>query len=367
EGERGALQEEGKRLGTELESWKLKAREQLSLAQELARRLAFSEEAAASAESAALLERARLESLRERWEADKNALLQEKESLSSSLAEWKGKAAEHAERSSELERRLIAGEEDSQSAQRAAQDGSARIEAQRRAWEEEKSALIEERRRILSEMEGWRLKTREHLARSLGLEKEVEATQEAAKLAESAAQLEHAQLETLRELWEQEKAALLPTLEHWRAQAAQKTKRALELEERLAAAEEEKSRLQGLSEAKGVRIESDRAALLQETRSLREELDAWRSRLQEQTSRSLEMERKLTAAQEAALHAESSAQRHQERHASLETQWAGEIGRLLKELRESQDKARSQFDLILGLEKRLNEAPSPPKPPRGKK
>ena len=69
----------------------------------------------------------------------------------------------------------------------------------------------------------------------------------------------------------------------------------------------------------------------------------------------MEIERKLGAAGRPST--PSSAQRHQNATPPL-AMGAGD-GRLLQELRQSQDKTRSQFDLIVDLEKRLNEAVCP--------
>ena len=107
------------------------------------------------------------------------------------------------------ETKLARAEEEAAQAKRPLEAKTARLEAQRQAWEAEKASLLQEQARLAAENERWRAKAQDHSTRSQELAHRLADADKAAELARSAAQIEHAQAERLREIWEADKKLLL--------------------------------------------------------------------------------------------------------------------------------------------------------------
>lgn len=251
-------------LTQELESWRRRARE-------AAPRVAELERALAEAEAAQQQQRAGHDRLTIVIESERAAWKSERESLSIEAASWRERAVNQVNEILSLKEAAATADEEARHAR-------AQTEQQRALYEQAKSALESERASaqeagralavceetlsharaqkaaLEAELAESRTKTRECLPRLAELEKSLAASEET----ESAVARTLGRLEEERRAWQREREIISTELVSERAKAADQVVKLLELEKRLAAAEETERRIEGAGQRLAARFDEQR-------------------------------------------------------------------------------------------------------------
>lgn len=239
-------------LANETASWRQRFEAALAKSQDEARGAAVLEEALAQARRACELQAGMIEERRLGWEEEKKVLLAE-------LSEWKEKLADGLDEAAALEKRAAAGEA-------AAKQESARAQA-----------LEEQRARLETELAGARQKAAENLPRLLQLEKGLTQAEEA----ESAMERHLARFEVQKDSWDRERERFFAEIAAAREEGTKALPRLLELDRRLAIAEEALTQAGAAAERQSARFseqsrgwERERAELVVQVERLKVNLPA---------------------------------------------------------------------------------------------
>jgi hypothetical protein len=309
-------------LTRELESWRLRMQELAPKLIELEKRRAAAEESATQAAVARDAAFVVSEERRKGFEQEKAMLAKERDALAGQRDEWKERAERHWHSAHELQKRLAQSEEQLQQLRAAAEREIAAIEQRKLDTQRHFEALE-------GEIGEWKKRHQESLARIFALENKLSAAEAALEQSRLQTTAQKDRFDAHRRAWDEAQKALQDELEHARRRVSEMTPRLLELERGLAAAEE----AQAAEERQFVRFEDQKAAWEKERRLLAEDARVWREKAEAGLTRVLELERRLSAAEEAAVHVSAAGERQAARFDEQRKAWDAERAELEADLK----------------------------------